>query len=154
VAIRVAASRSYHPALVADTSNLSIRNRYTGSVAAIVMAHPMLVDRDRTSVVQLTSLSIHSGYANAKNKKDLRHYFEYSQQGVDVLEDGLREISFGEYLVDQGVLDRFQLFRALQMQDRLPGVRLGEAAAALGYAPIGAIERLFERFQTLQTVMV
>ena len=55
---------------------------------------------------------------------------------------------------DQQVLDRFQLFRALQMQDRTPGVRLGEAAAALGYAPIGAIERLFARFQQLQTVTV
>jgi len=95
-----------------------------------------------------------SGYANARNKNDLRHYFEYSPLGVDVLDDGLQEISFGEYLVDQGVLDRYQLFRALQMQDRLPGVKLGEAAAALGYAPIGAIERLFVRFQQVQTVTV
>jgi len=104
--------------------------------------------------MQLTSLSINPGYANAKNKSDLRHYFEYSSQGIDVVEDGLKEISFGEYLVDQGVLDRFQLFRALQMQDRLNGVRLGEAAAALGYAPIGAIERLFNRFQQLHTVTI
>jgi hypothetical protein len=104
--------------------------------------------------MQVTSLSINPGYANAKNKADLRHYFEYSSQGVELVEDGLQEISFGEYLVDQGVLDRFQLFRALQMQDRLTGVRLGEAAAALGYAPIGAIERLFERFQQLHTVTV
>jgi hypothetical protein len=104
--------------------------------------------------MQVTSLSIHPGYASAKNKADLRRYFEYSAQGIDVVEDGLKEISFGEYLVDQGVLDRFQLFRALQMQDRLPGVRLGEAAAALGYAPIGAIERLFQRFCALETVAV
>jgi hypothetical protein len=104
--------------------------------------------------MQVTSLSINPGYATAKNKQDLRSYFEYSSQGVDVVEDGLKEISFGEYLVDQGVLDRFQLFRSLQMQDRLPGVRLGEAAAALGYAPIGAIERLFQRFQHLHTVTV
>ena len=90
----------------------------------------------------------------AKNSKDLQRYFEYSHTGVDVIEDGLEEISFGEFLVDQGVLDRFQLFRALQMQDRLPGVRLGECAAALGYAPINAIERLYERFAHLQTVMV
>lgn len=95
-----------------------------------------------------------SGYANAKNKADLRHYFEYSSKGIEVVEDGLKEISFGEYLVDQGVLDRYQLFRALQMQDRLPGVRLGEAAAALGYAPIGAIERVYVRFQHLNTVTV
>lgn len=104
--------------------------------------------------MQVTSLEIIPGYANAKNKKDLQHYFEYSSKGIEVVEDGLEEISFGEFLVDQGVLDRYQLFRALQMQDRLPGVRLGEAAAALGYAPIGAIERLFQRFQQLQTVTV
>jgi len=104
--------------------------------------------------MQVTSLSIHPGYATAKNKADLKHYFEYSSQGVDVVADGLQEISFGEFLVEQGVLDRFQLFRALQMQDRLSGVRLGEAAAALGYAPIGAIERLFQRFQQLETVAI
>ena len=91
---------------------------------------------------------------NAKNAKDLERYFEYSQSGVEVLEDGLKEVSFGEFLVDQHVLNRFQLFRALQMQDRLPGVRLGECAAALGYAPINAIERLYERFAQLSTVDV
>jgi len=90
----------------------------------------------------------------ANNSKEIQRYFEYSQSGVDVLEDGLKEISFGEFLVDQGVLDRFQLFRALQMQDRLPGVRLGECAAALGYAPIAAIERLYERFAHLNTIDV
>ena len=123
-------------------------------VRGIAMAHDMLEDRDeRTDVMQFTSF-IASGYANAKNQKDLRHYFEYSSQGVEVVEDGLQEVSFGEYLVDQGVLDRYQLFRALQMQDRLPGVRLGEAAAALGYAPIGAIERFYQRFAQIGSVDV
>ena len=89
-----------------------------------------------------------------QNVRELQHYFEAVPRGVDVLEDGLKEVSFGEYLVDQGVLDRFQLFRALQMQDRLPGVRLGECAAALGYAPINAIERLYERFTQVATVDV
>jgi len=94
------------------------------------------------------------GYQHAKNKADLRHYFEYSSQGIEVVEDGLKEISFGEYLVEQGVVDRFQLFRALQLQDRTPGVRLGEAVAALGYAPIGAVERLYQRFTTIPAVAV
>jgi hypothetical protein len=92
--------------------------------------------------------------ASATNAQDLQRYFEYATKGVDVVEDGLKEITFGEYLVDQGVLDRFQLFRALQMQDRLPGVRLGECAAALGYAPINAIERMYERFIKVNTVDV
>jgi hypothetical protein len=40
------------------------------------------------------------------------------------------------------------------MQDRLPGVRLGEAAAALGFAPIGAIEKIYARFRELSTVAI
>ena len=104
--------------------------------------------------MQMTSFISIPGYAAAKNKNDLRHYFEYSSQGVDVVKDGLEEISFGEYLVDHGVVDRFQLFRALQMQDRLPGTRLGEAIAALGYAPIGGIERMYQRFTQLPASFV
>ena len=102
----------------------------------------------------LTSFLSVPGYAAAKNKAELKDYFETSRSGVILEQDGLQELSFGEYLVDQGVIDRFQLFRALQMQDRLPGVRLGEAVAALGYAPIGAIERMFERFGHVATVVV
>lgn len=53
---------------------------------------------------------------------------------------------FGEFLVSQQVLDRFQLFRALQMQDRLPGARLGQCAVALGYAPKIQVEKLHSVF--------
>jgi len=95
---------------------------------------------------------LQAGYAAVKNQQDLRHYFEYSSHGIEVVEDGLQEVTFGEYLVEQGVLDRYQLFRALQLQDRVPGVRVGEAAAALGYAPIGAIERFHRRYHRLGTI--
>ncbi len=88
------------------------------------------------------------------SRNDMRHYFEYSSQGIEVLEDGLKEISFGEYLIEKGVIDRFQLFQALQMQDRLPGVRLGEAAAALGFAPIKQIEKLYAAFSGVDSVTV
>lgn len=69
-------------------------------------------------------------------------------------EPGLREITFGEFLVEQGVLDRFALFRALQMQDRISGARIGECIAALGYAQPGVIERLFAAFVGVKTVTV
>lgn len=117
------------------------------------MAHRVLPVEPKEVAMQMTSF-IAAGYGNAKNRNDLRHYFEYSSQGVSVEEDGLKEITFGEYLVDQGVVDRFQLFRALQLQDRNPGVRLGEAVAALGYAPIGAVERLYQRFSSIPTETV
>lgn len=54
--------------------------------------------------------------------------------------------TFGEFLVKHAVLDRFQLFRILQMQDRVPGARLGQCAVALGYAPRAEIEELHVRF--------
>ncbi|HWU88397.1 MAG TPA: hypothetical protein VN253_14020 [Kofleriaceae bacterium] len=102
--------------------------------------------------MQATSVSL-SGYANARNKAALRHYFEYSGTGLEVVED-LPEIHFGEYLVEQGLIDRYQLFRALQLQDRTPGIRLGVAVAMLGYAPASAIERQYGRFQELATIDV
>ena len=92
--------------------------------------------------------------ATPVNRNDIAHYFEYSKSGLQVVEDGLKEVPFGEFMVERGLVNRSQLFRALQMQDRLPGVRLGECAAALGYAPIAAIERLYERFTQLNTVDV
>ena len=53
---------------------------------------------------------------------------------------------FGEYLVQERVLDRFQLFRVLQAQDRNPGVRFGECVAALGYVPLLTVEALLREF--------
>jgi hypothetical protein len=88
------------------------------------------------------------------NKREIAHYFEYSSKGIDVLADGLQEIQFGEFLVEQKRLDRYQLFRALQMQDRHPGVRIGECAAALGYVQITDVEKLYSSFSQLVTVSI
>jgi hypothetical protein len=100
-----------------------------------------------------TSVSI-SGYATARNKTDLRQYFEFSRQDFDLVEEGLKEVHFGEYLVEQGLIDRYQLFRALQLQDRKPGMQLGQAVVALGYATTRAIEQMFDNFQELATIDV
>lgn len=54
---------------------------------------------------------------------------------------------FGEFLVQRGLITRFQLFRTLQLQDRIPGARLGACAVALGYAARDEIEQLYERFR-------
>jgi hypothetical protein len=90
----------------------------------------------------------------AAQNRELGHYFRYSSAGVDVVEDGLKEIHFGEFLVEQQRLDRYQLFRSLQMQDRHPGCRIGECAAALGYVQIGDVERLYSSFAQLGTVTI
>lgn len=84
--------------------------------------------------------------------QDLRNYFEYSNHGIEVVEDGLKEMSFGEYLVERRALTRYQLFRALQMQDRNPGVRIGECIAALGFLEYDAIESHLDRWKSLAIV--
>jgi len=58
---------------------------------------------------------------------------------------------FGEFLVERQILDRFQLFRVLQHQDRAPQAQLGECVVALGYAQQPAIERLHLRFANAAT---
>lgn len=57
-----------------------------------------------------------------------------------------KRTTFGEFLVTQHVLSRAQLFRALQMQDRIPKARLGSCAVALGFAPRRHVEELYVRF--------
>ncbi|KAB2898174.1 MAG: hypothetical protein F9K40_11745 [Kofleriaceae bacterium] len=92
--------------------------------------------------------------ATPVNQNDIAHYFEYSRSGLQVIEDGLKEIPFGEFMVERGLVDRVQLFRALQMQDRYPGVRIGECAAALGYVQIGEVERLYDVWRGVTTVEI
>lgn len=88
------------------------------------------------------------------NNRDIAHYFQYSSSGVEVIQDGLKEVPFGEFMVERAVIDRFQLFRALQMQDRHPGVRIGECAAALGYVQISEVERLYDVWRGVTTIEV
>jgi hypothetical protein len=57
-----------------------------------------------------------------------------------------RRFYFGEFLVEQRILDRFQLFRALQLKDRIPSARLGQCAVALGYVHKTAIEQAHLQF--------
>jgi len=44
------------------------------------------------------------------------------------------------------VLDREQLLRALQLQDRVRRIRVGESAAMLGYIEFLMVEILYEQF--------
>lgn len=57
-----------------------------------------------------------------------------------------RRFYFGEFLVEQRIIDRFQLFRALQLKDRIPSARLGQCAVALGYVHRTAIEEAHLQF--------
>ncbi len=91
---------------------------------------------------------------SAAHPRDLHAFFVYAPAGIEVVEDGLKEVPFGEFLVERAAIDRFQLFRALQLQDRHPAVRIGECAAALGYLQISEVERLHAEWRGVTTVEV
>ncbi len=90
----------------------------------------------------------------SKNKRDIAHYFEYSNHGIDVVEDGLKELPFGEYLVETGALGRSELFQAMMFQDKNPGVRIGECVAALGFMPYADVDRLYNEYVGVSLVEV
>ena len=62
-----------------------------------------------------------------------------------------KRAAFGEVLVTARVIDRMQLFRVLQMQDRVPGARLGQCAVALGYVASAQIEHMHACFTEVVT---
>lgn len=53
---------------------------------------------------------------------------------------------FGEFLVQQQILDRYQLLQALQLKDKVPGARVGQCAVALGFAPREQVESLHVQY--------
>ena len=87
-----------------------------------------------------------------RNAQDLRRYFARASAGIDRMESGLKELNFGEFLVESRVIDRHQLLRALQLQDRRPGVRIGECIAALGYLPYPELERQLDTWNRIAIV--
>ena len=91
------------------------------------------------------------------NKTDhVRRYFEVSETGVAVeeIEEGLREIPFGEFLVERRAITREQLFKALTYQDWNPGQRVGEVVATLGFVPRPKLHQLLSEFQQIPQVEV
>ena len=90
--------------------------------------------------------------AASSTRRELAHYFESSQVGIEVVEDGLVEIPFGEYLVERRALSRQQLFEALMAQDHHPGVPIGEVAASLGFLPYQDVDKLLADYNSLEVV--
>lgn len=90
---------------------------------------------------------------STNNDREMKHYFAASKSGLEVIADGLKEMTFGEFLVENRVLDRHQLLCALQMQDRHPGARIGECVAALGYLHHAEVEALLSNWQRVAVVL-
>jgi hypothetical protein len=88
------------------------------------------------------------------NRREIARYFEYSNHGIEVIEDGLTEVPFGEFLVAERALTRFELLRALQLQDQAPRRRLGECAVALGFLDAEQVADYLRRWHGLEVVVV
>jgi hypothetical protein len=108
--------------------------------------HP--IDLGRATTLPLPDAPHHPCFDHARNRADLHDFFA----APDAVAAGLPEITFGEFLVGQGLVDRFELLRALQLQDHLPGVPIGACIAALGFAPLPVVEQLHQAFAAVPTV--
>ena len=87
------------------------------------------------------------------SEREIAHYFARSKSGLRVISKGLKEMTFGEFLVENRVIDRHQLLCALQMQDRNPGARIGECVAALGFLHHAEVEALLCNWQRVSVVL-
>ena len=87
-------------------------------------------------------------------KREIASYFELSESGIELVEEGLAQMSFGEYLVEMNALSRSQLYAALREQDRHPGIPLGEIVAYLGYLPYVEVDRLLTEWSVIPIVEV
>ena len=92
------------------------------------------------------------GTAASSTRREIAHYFEYSGAGIEVVEDGLVEIPFGEYLIERKAISRQQLCAALMAQDHHPGVPIGEVVASLGFLPYGDVDQLLADYNALDVV--
>jgi hypothetical protein len=86
--------------------------------------------------------------------REIISYFAYARAGVKFEGEGLTDVPFGEFLVERKALSRVQLLRALQEQDRHPGVRLGEVIAYLGFLPYRQIDRMLTEYHALPVVEI
>ncbi len=91
----------------------------------------------------------HKKSSRATTQLEIDQYLEYERVGVEVLEDGLKEIGFGEFLVERKLISRFQLLQALQLQDRRPDFKIGQCITALGFLATPEIDALLGAWKKL-----
>ena len=96
-----------------------------------------------------------SAVANlVKRDREITSYFELDRMGIEVVEEGLQEMPFGEFLVERGVLTRAQLLEAMMEQDRNPGIPLGEVIAWLGYMTYPEVDRLLTEWSAIPVIEI
>jgi len=86
-----------------------------------------------------------------KVDREINSYFELDPLGIEVIEEGLTEMPFGEFLVERGALNRSQLLHAMMEQDKNPGIPLGEIIAFLGYVAYPEVDRLLTELHSVRS---
>jgi hypothetical protein len=94
---------------------------------------------DRPTIVQRT-------------RREIESYFELGDAGIEIIEEGLKEMTFGEFLVERGAVTRSQLLEAMMEQDKNPGVPIGEILSSLGHVPYTEVDRLLTEWSALPVV--
>ncbi len=89
-----------------------------------------------------------------KRDREITSYFELESAGIEIVEEGLQEMPFGEFLVERGVLTRAQLLEAMMEQDRNPGIPLGEVIAWLGHMSYEDVDRLLTEWSSVPVIEV
>jgi hypothetical protein len=87
-----------------------------------------------------------------KPDREISSFFELSAAEIEVVEEGLQEMPFGEYLVEKKALSRSELYAALCEQDKHPGIPLGEVIAWLGYMSYPEVDRMLTEWSTIPIV--
>jgi hypothetical protein len=99
----------------------------------------------------LARVGMQPAYAGYENDPAILNYLAYEHAGVEIEQDGLAIIRFGEFLVERKTIDRRQLYFALVDAD-LRGGRLGEALVRLGFADETTVEALAAEYENLAAV--
>ncbi len=89
-----------------------------------------------------------------QSRREIESYFELGEAGVEVVGEGLEEMTFGEFLVDRGAVTRAQLLEAMMEQDRNPGVPIGEVLAWLGHISYADVDRLLTEWSNVPVVEI
>jgi hypothetical protein len=90
----------------------------------------------------------------ADTRREIESYFELADAGVELIEEGLAEVTFGEFLVERAGVSRAQLLDAMMEQDRNPDIPIGEVIAFLGYLTYPEVDRWLTEWSSIPVVEV
>ena len=73
---------------------------------------------------------------------------------IEIVDESLMEMPFGEYLVARRALSRAQLLAALCTQEQHDGVPLADIVCWLGYLPASEVEQFLAEWRSILLVHI